>query len=85
MEKREYYQVSINRFNIELACSKLIEDITGESPMDSNKSALYYTHFYNIKFEGFEFDCDEGDLEYRFTFSDNGALKEHAGGLNESF
>jgi len=74
MPERTEYKVTLKRFDIEKAARKLIKTETDYCP-DDETYLLEHTHFYGIKLESVEFDCDEGDFEWTYTFSDNGSLK----------
>ena len=71
---KTWYEVRINRDNLEKAIYKLIKQETGYCP-EEDKGMMDYTHFYDIKLECLSFDCDEGDIEYIYTFSDDGSLR----------
>ena len=75
------YEIRVNRPDMERAIRKLIKRFTGYC-MEEDKYMLEHTFFYNIKLESMRFDCIEGEVEYIYTFSDDGSLKEWGDGFD---
>lgn len=74
MSDKTFYTVKLKRYDVNKAVNKLIREETGYCP-EEDHHMLEHTFFYNIKLEEAEFECDEGDIEWTFKFSDDGSLK----------